>query len=178
MARQTFYKYNSSVSEKGQHLRLDPQASYYWGPFCSYFEYAFSDEEFHLAKGKGENAYFLNKGWDVVGSWYLTGESNVFGVLPAVEHPFRFDGSGWGALQLAARFGQISLDPNSMAAFAAPGSAQGATSWSASLNWYLNHNVKCIFEYDQTDFSGMTATKTPFAPNRERAIQARLQFGF
>jgi phosphate-selective porin OprO/OprP len=178
MGRETFFKYNSTVSESGQHLRLDPQGSYYWGPFCGYWEYAFSDEKFHLAKGAGENAYFLNKGWDVVGSWYLTGESNVFGVLPTVLHPFRFDGSGWGAWQLAARFGQLSLDPNSMALFAAPGSAQGATSWSVAMNWYLNHNVKCIFEYTQTDFSGGTPTKGTFAPPNEKVIQGRLQFGF
>jgi len=178
MGRQTFFKYNSTVSETGQHLRLDPQGSYYWGPFCSYWEYAFSDEKFHLAKGKGENDYFLNKGWDVVGSWYLTGESNVFGVLPAVEHPFRFDGSGWGAWQLAARFGQLSMDPNSMALFAAPGSVQGATSWSVAMNWYLNHNVKCIVEYTQTEFSGGTPTKGTYAPQSEKALQGRLQFGF
>jgi phosphate-selective porin OprO/OprP len=178
VARQTFFKYNSTVSESGQHLRLDPQGSYYWGPFCGYWEYAFSDEKFHLATKTAQNAYFLNKGWDVVGSWYLSGENNVFGVMPMVEHPFRFDGSGWGAWQLAARFGQISLDPNSMALFAAPGSAQGATSWSVAMNWYLNHNVKCIFEYSQTDFSGGTPTKGTYAPQNEKAILGRLQFGF
>jgi phosphate-selective porin OprO and OprP len=193
MARQTFFKYNSSVSENGQHLRLDPQFSYYWGPFCAYGEYAFTDEEFHDSTANtttfkhGDNAYFLNKGWDVVGSWYLTGEQNVFGVLPTVEHPFRFDGSGWGAWQLAARIGQLSLDGDSFenytkgASFAAPGSAQGATSWSVALNWYLNHNVKCIFEYTQTSFSDISPTKTPGAfisPQKEMVLQGRLQFGF
>jgi phosphate-selective porin OprO and OprP len=178
MARETFFKYNSTVSETGQHLRLDPQGSYYWGPFCSYWEYAFSDEEFHLAKGKGENAYFLNKGWDVVGSWYLTGESNVFGRLPTVERPFRFDGSSWGAFQLAARIGQLSLDPNSFPLFATKGSAQGATSWSVALDWYLNHNVKCIFEYTQTAFSGGNHAVGAVTAQDEKAIQGRLQFGF
>jgi phosphate-selective porin OprO/OprP len=129
MGRQSFFKYNSTVSEDGQHLRLDPQGSYYWGPFCTYWEYVFSDEKFHLASGKGKNAYFDNKGWDVVGSWYLTGEKNVFGVLPKVENPFHYEGSGWGAFQLAARFGQLSLDPAAFPLFAAPGSAKGATSF-------------------------------------------------
>jgi phosphate-selective porin OprO/OprP len=180
MGRQSFFKYNSTVSETGQHLRLDPQLSYYWGPFCGYWEYAISDEKFHSSVKNTPHPYeyFENTGWDVVGSWYLTGEKNVFGVLPAVEHPFRFDGSSWGALQLAARFGQLSLDPNSFPVYAASGSAQGATSWSVALNWYLNHNVKCIFEYTQTAFSGGSQTAGAVTANDERVIQGRLQFGF
>jgi len=114
----------------------------------------------------------------VVASWYLTGESNVFGVLPAVEHPFRFDGSGWGAFQLAARFGQLSLDPNSFPLYAASGSAHGATSWSVALNWYLNHNVKSIFEYTQTAFSGGGHGVGVVSAHDEKVIQGRLQFGF
>ncbi len=125
-----------------------------------------------------ESAYLQDTGWDVVGSCYLTGESNVFGVLPTVRHPFRFDGSSWGAFQLAARFGQISLDPDSFPLYAAKGSAQGATSWSVSLNWYLNHNVKCIFEYTQTAFSGGSHTTGAVTAQDERALQGRLQFGF
>jgi phosphate-selective porin OprO and OprP len=178
VGRQIFFKYGPTVTETGQHLRLDPQASYYWGPFCAYGEYAFSDEEFHLPAGKGKNAYFLNKGWDVDASWYLTGESNIFGVLPTVLHPFRFDGSGWGAFQLAARFGQLSLDPNAFPLYAASGSAQGATSWSVALDWYLNHNVKCIFEYSQTAFSGASHAAGSVSAQDERALLGRLQFGF
>jgi phosphate-selective porin len=74
----------------------------------------------------------------VVGSWYLTGESNVFGVLPTVEHPFRFDGSGWGAWQLAARFGQLSLDPNSMAAL--------CSAWFRAGRDLLERRHELVFE--------------------------------
>jgi phosphate-selective porin OprO/OprP len=179
VARQTFFAYSNTVSGAGQHLRLDPQGSYYWGPLCLYWEYAISDEKFNLASGKTpHSAYFENSGWDVVGSWYLTGESNVFGMLPTVERPFRIGSPGWGAWQLAARFGQISLDPSAFPLYASKGSAQGATSWSLALNWYLNHNVKCIFEYDQTAFTGGSRAKGAVTANDEMALQGRLQFGF
>jgi phosphate-selective porin OprO/OprP len=179
VARQTLFTYSNTVSEAGQHLRLDPQGSYYWGPFCMYWEYAISDAKFKLASSKlKESAYFQNTGWDVVGSWYLTGESNVFGKLPTVERPFRFDGSSWGAFQLAARFGELALDPNAFPLYAAKGSAQGATSWSVALNWYLNHNVKCIFEYSQTAFSGGSHAAGAVTAHDEKALQGRLQFGF
>jgi phosphate-selective porin OprO/OprP len=179
VARQTFFSYSNTVSEAGQHLRLDPQISYYWGPFCGYWEYVISDEKFNLASGKlKKNAYFENRGWDVVASYYLTGESNVFGVLPTVDHPFRLDGSGWGAWQLAARFGQLTLDPAAFPNYAAAGSANGATSWSVAMNWYLNHNVKCIFEYDQTAFTGGSRAPGHVTAQNEYALQGRLQFGF
>ena len=179
VARQTFFSYSNTVTEAGQHLRLDPQGSYYWGPFCAYWEYIFSDEEFKLSNSKiHKTAYFDNKAWDVVASYYLTGESNVFGVLPTVNHPFRIGGGGWGAFQLAARFGQINLDDNAFPYFATKGSAQAATSWSVALNWYLNHNVKCIFEYDQTTFTGGSTSFGAVTAHDEMALQGRLQFGF
>jgi phosphate-selective porin OprO and OprP len=175
VGRQTFFSYNSTVSEGGQHLRLDPQGYYWWGPFCAYWEYAISDEKFVLPSKKSK-AYFDNSGWDIDASWYLTGESNVFGVLPTVSKPFRFDGSGWGSLQLAARFGQLSMDQAAFPLYAKAGSAQQATSWSVALDWYLNHNVKCIFEYSQTAFSG--AKRSGVAAQDEKALLGRLQFGF
>jgi phosphate-selective porin OprO and OprP len=179
MARQTFFTYSNTVSEAGQHLRLDPQGSYYWGPFCMYWEYAISDTKFKVNTSKiKQSAYLQDTGWDVVASWYLTGESNVFGVLPTVRRPFRFDGSSWGAFQLAARFGEISLDPDSFPLYASKASAQGANSWSVALNWYLNHNVKCIFEYTQTAFSGGSHAMGAVTAQDEKAIQGRLQFGF
>jgi phosphate-selective porin OprO/OprP len=179
VARQTFFSYSNTVSEAGQHLRLDPQLSYYWGPLCLYWEYAISDEKFKLATTKiNKSAYFENTGWDVVGSWYLTGESNVFGMLPTVNRPFRVGSPGWGSWQLAARFGELSLDRAAFPLYAANGSANGATSWSVALNWYLNHNVKWIFEFDQTYFSGGSHARGRVTANDESAIQGRLQFGF
>jgi phosphate-selective porin OprO and OprP len=179
VSRETFFSYNSSVSEAGQHLRLDPQASYYWGPFCAYGEYIFSDEKFKLAGASGpKTSYFDNKSWGVTASYYLTGESNVFGVLPTVEHPFRIGGGGWGAFQLAARVGGIDFDDNAFPLYASKGSAKEATSWSVALNWYLNHNVKCIFEYDQTTFTGGSVAKGAVTAHDEMALQGRLQFGF
>jgi hypothetical protein len=46
------------------------------------------------------------------------------------------------------------------------------------LNWYLNHNVKWIFEYTQTAFSGGSHPTGAVAAQDEKAIQGRLQFGF
>jgi phosphate-selective porin OprO and OprP len=177
VGRQTFFSYSNTVNQGGQELRIDPQGYYWWGPFCSYWEYAIDTEKYTMPT-KGRATYLQNSGWDIDASWYLTGESNIFGVLPKVASPFRFDGSGWGSFQLAARFGQLDLDPAAFPLYAAAGSAQKATSWSVSLNWYLNHNVKAIFEYSQTAFSGGSRLPDTVAAQDEKALLGRLQFGF
>ncbi len=177
MGRQTFFSYSNTVVEGGQHLRLDPQGCYWWGPLCCYWEYAISDEKFVNASKKSA-AYLKNTGWDIDASWFLTGETNAFGVLPTVSSPFHFDGSGWGAFQLAARFGQLSLDPAAFPIYAAAGQPDRATSWSVALNWYLNHNIKCIFEYSQTGFSGPALAANKVGSQDEKALLGRLQFGF
>ena len=69
----------------------------------------------------------------------------------------------------AARFGELSMDPAAFPLYAKSGSARGATSWSVALNWYLNHNVKCIFEYSQTAFSGQSCSPAVAAQD-EKAL--------
>ena len=176
MGRQTFFSYGSKVSEGGEQIRLDPQAYYFWGPFGAYGEFAYTEETFKLGTS---SANFHNSAWDVVGSYFLTGEDAGWGVLPDVRSPFRIDGSGWGAFQLLGRFGQIALDPASISSgYASSSSARGATSWSLALDWYLNRNVKCIFEYSNTTFDGGSKTPGAVTAQTERAVLGRLQFGF
>jgi phosphate-selective porin OprO/OprP len=178
MARQTFYSYNTTVSDGGEHVRLDPQAYYFWGPLGIYGEYVLSDEKYKISGKAPSSANLQNKAWDVVGSYYLTGEESKWGVLPDVKHPFSLNGGGWGAFQLAGRVGQLDLDPASFPVYAKAGSAQNAFSWSLSLNWYLNRNVKCIFEYDNTTFGGGSKTPGTVTGQPEQALQGRLQFAF
>jgi phosphate-selective porin OprO/OprP len=125
------------------------------------------------------SAYFQNKGWDIVGSYFLTGENAVWNKLPEVRDPLHFRDSEWGAFQVAARFGQMNLDPAAVAlGYAAAGSAPEATSWGVSLNWYLNHNIKAIFEFDDTTFGGGSKALGAVTAQAEKVVMGRLQFGF
>jgi len=194
MGRQRFFSYLSgagtaaapNVTEAGGHVRIDPQGWYYWGPAGFYWEYIVSSEKFRRDAGAVQNKeWFDNKAWDVTASYYLTGESSRFWTPPAPLHPFHFNGSGLGAWQLVARVQGLSLDN---AAFSKPAnfvtahSAQSATTWGLGLNWFMNKNVKWIFEYDQTSFGFAPGAAAP-APgtvpaHQERVFLSRLQFAF
>jgi phosphate-selective porin OprO and OprP len=184
VGRQTFYSFTTGVTESGQHLRIVPQAYYFWGPAGFFAEYVDSSQEFQLSSGgKVSHDWFDNKGSDLSASWYLTGEKDNFWGTPLPLHPFRIDGSGLGAWQLTARVGELSLDPSSFSkGYAKTGSAQNATTWGIGLNWYLNKNIKWMLDYEQTSF-GFTSGYGPVKgvsveSQSETVLMGRLQFAF
>ncbi|HEV2394117.1 MAG TPA: porin [Verrucomicrobiae bacterium] len=69
-----------------------------------------------------------------------------------------------GAVELAARAGQLHVDPNAFHNFGTGGTpivladatkaASQADSWGVGLNWYLNTDIKLMIDYDQTHFDG------------------------
>jgi phosphate-selective porin OprO/OprP len=81
--------------------------------------------------------------------YLLTGDQATFGtVVP--NHPFRVDGPGWGAFEVAARISQLSLDsetfstsPRLANSWCADPTTQAskARAWTLGVNWYLTQNV-------------------------------------
>jgi phosphate-selective porin OprO and OprP len=84
-------------------------------------------------------------------SFVLTGETRkynpsaaaYYGVVP--EHPFSPTGGGWGAWEIAGRFSTIDLNNQLGAATGIAGGRQ--TVYTAALNWYVNRNVRFMFNY-------------------------------
>jgi phosphate-selective porin OprO/OprP len=84
-------------------------------------------------------------------SFILTGETrkynpaaaSYFGVVP--EHPFSLAGGGWGAWEIAGRVSTI--DHNNQLATATGIAGGRQTIYTAGLNWYVNRNVRFLFDY-------------------------------
>jgi phosphate-selective porin OprO/OprP len=116
-----------------------------------------------------------NEAWQVAGSYVLTGENASYrSVAPA--QPFDLTKGTWGAFELAARYGELTVDKDAFPFFASPTrAARIAKSWGLGLNWYLNRNVKFQLNYEQTDFTGGSANgERP----KERALLSRFQVAF
>jgi len=158
VGQQQFFAYNptnGSVVANGQHWRLSPQGSYYYGPFGLLGEYVISDQRVkRIGTGPQPSAYLQNTGWGITGSWLLTGEDASFGpIVP--RHPFSLKEGGWGAWQLAARYSELDIDHHAFPVFSNPAtSASSAHEWSVGLNWYLNRNVRVDLSFSQTRFDG------------------------
>src|SRR5204863_7037499 len=108
---------------------------------------------------------------------FLTGEENSFSAVTP-KHPFKLDGSGWGAWEIAGRIGGLEIDDGAFPLYAATASAHEAREWAVGLNWHLNRNVKASVNYINTDFKGGSKAHGEVTAQDEDAIFARVQLSF
>lgn len=179
-----------NVTADGDTERFAPQAYYYWGPFGVFGEYTVSSHEVAKRAGSApaqtKHQTFNNRAWQIAGSVFLTGEENSFGTVTP-RRPFGWgSGSGWGAVELVARFGGLSVDEDVFADvdgvsgpdYASPSSAQEAREWGVGLNWHLNRNIKASVNYTHTDFTAGSQAPGEVTAQDEDVIFGRVQFSF
>lgn len=185
-SQRTFFTYETGTAGNGTHTRISPQAYFYSGPFGLLTEYVQSKQELVRA---GNEQDIENNAWQVVTSYVLTGEDISYRGLTKVANPFTLGGEGWGAFEVAARYGELEVDD---AAFidnlalnptvgatrlANPNtSAQKASSWGVGINWYLNTNVKIATSYENTSFDGGAAGGAD--RDDDKTVFTRLQLNF
>jgi phosphate-selective porin OprO/OprP len=177
--QEQFFSYNSGVSFDGEQSHLNPEANYYYGPLGVYGEYVQSNQVAQLSAGKPLTR-LSNDAWQVGTSWVLTGENASYtGVTP--KKNFDLQAGTWGAWEVAARFQQIQVDPQTFSlGFAnAQTSASRATGYTLGFNWYLNKFVKFVTDYEETWFEGGAGTGKVVSDRPiERVIDTRWQIAF
>lgn len=197
---------NATQSNPGEEVRFVPNLSYFWGPFGLYAEAAWSTVGVAGAttekvskstsvkdkSGKTVGTFsttstvtnnstitenFTNFAWQVAASYMLTGEKNSLKAIKP-KRPFNPSTGGLGALQIAARAGQLTADDGIFAAgYSDPNIwARQSTTFGAALNWILNDNIKLTLQYDYTSFLG-GAPDGANAPDNN-AITTQLQLSF
>jgi phosphate-selective porin OprO/OprP len=148
----TFFSYRSAVAADGRHVRWSPQAYYYRNRFGLLGEWIRSEQDVVVGATQAELA---NEAWQLTASWVLTGEEAGYRGVARPAHPFAIDGQGWGAWELVARVGELDVDDDAFPLFADPATAATrARTWGLGLNWYLNPNLKLVFNHAHTNFDG------------------------
>ena len=179
--QQTFFAYGnaaSAVTSSGNQYRIDPQGYYYWGPFGIYGEYVIDSQSLRSVSGPVTTTErFKNTAWQVIGSYVVTGESDSFHpIMP--QNPVGLHNGGWGAVELVARIGQMSMDSKLFPLFANATSAQEQTSWGAGVNWHLNRNVKLQLDYESTAFRDDSSAPGSATGHPEHVVLSRVQLNF
>lgn len=177
--QQTFFRYNSStttpantVFANGKRTRLSPQGYFYTGPLGLLGEYVLSRNEVTIGANPAE---LEHTAWQASGSFFLTGEKAGFR-SPAPKKPFDLKEGGFGAVELVARYGELSLDEASFPTFANPAaSARKARAWGVGVNWHFTRAVKVAVNYEHTAFDGGAAAGDREAEN---ALITRFQTSF
>jgi phosphate-selective porin OprO/OprP len=177
--QQTLFRYNSSTTTpannafaNGKRTRLSPQGYFYTGPFGLLGEYVISRNEVIRAASTAE---LEHTAWQAEGSFFLTGEKNSFR-SPTPKKPFDLKEGGLGAVELVARYGELTLDPASFPRYATlTSSAQKAKAWGLGVNWHFTRAVKIAVDYERTTFTGGAATGDR---DPENALITRFQTSF
>ena len=179
-SQRNFFQYNEAgVTADGDHTRISPQAYFYNGSFGLLAEYVESSQELVRA---GNRQDIENTAWQLVTSYVLTGEEIGFRGLSKVAQPFEVGGPGWGAFEVAARYGELEVDEaafdgGAAARFANPDSqSEKASSWGLGVNWYLNTNIKLALNYNNTRFDGGAAGGAD--RDDDKTVFTRLQLNF
>ena len=189
------------VIAEGQQTRISPSIEWYTGtPWSFVAEYAIERQDYRrtLASAdatvvpgvsnniKGTNFTGVNTAWRLTSGYVLTGEeATKTGVVPASN--FNFANGTWGAFELVGRVSGIDLD-NKLFTSATGGSggnlnrstnASGAIAYGTGVNWYLNRNVRLLFDVEKTEFAGGgSSAATGGTRDDELAVFTRLQLQF
>jgi phosphate-selective porin OprO/OprP len=150
---QQFYTYAVGTVADGVRTRVTPAAFYYYKSFGAFGEYVRSAQDVTRGVMSGEVA---NHAWATTASYVLTGEpASERGVRP--RNNFDPAAGHWGALQVIARYADLTVDPEAFTAgFASATASQEAHSWGIGANWYPNPWVKWYASVERTTFEGGT----------------------
>jgi phosphate-selective porin OprO and OprP len=168
---QRYFSYVTPAAPGGDRTRVTPAAFYYHNALGLFAEYMQSTQDVLNA---GATTEVANHGWQVTGSYVLTGEAGADrGVRPRAN----FDPAthAYGALQVVARYSHVTIDDNAFAAgLAAAGSSREADSFIVGVNWYPAYFIKYYATFEHTKFEGgLVPERDP-----EDAVVFRAQVAF
>ncbi len=155
---------------------LGAEAAVVYGPFSAQGEYG------HLAIDRFGTASTVKfDGFYGFASFFLTGESRPFknGLVDRLKPIADFDPQkgNWGAFELAARYDQLDLTDKGFSPL-----NRKARSWTGAFNWYLNGNVKLLFNYIRFSGQNSPLVVAPVAVNgtteKGEAFATRLHLDF
>jgi phosphate-selective porin OprO/OprP len=176
--QQTFFRYRSdgtapnTTLADGNRRRLVPQAYFFTGPLGLLGEYAISWQGVRRAAATGN---LEHTAWQVTGSFFVTGEKASF-KSAAPKHPIDPASLALGALELAARYSELSVDDAAFPLYANPASSpRKAKAWAVGANWYLARAIKLVIDYEHTTFIGGAVVGDRGAEN---FLASRVQYAF
>jgi phosphate-selective porin OprO/OprP len=167
---QSYFSY-AGASADGTRTRVTPSVFYYYKSFGGFVEYMRTSQR--ITKGSVSHD-IGNNAVNVTGSYVVTGEATSDrGVRP--RNNFDPAAGEWGALQLVARYTQLTVDRQAFdAGFQAAGASREARSYTIGANWYPNPFVKIYGTFERTAFDGQRSG----ARKAENLILFRTQVAF
>ena len=172
---QTWFAYDRSATAAGTRNRVTPSAFYYHGSLGAFAEFVRSTQA--VARERAVQT-LTNDAWNVTASYVLTGETTTDrGVRPA--NSFDPHSGEWGALQLVARYAELTVDRAAFAGgFAAADADRRAHQYTVGFNWYPAVVVKYYVNFERTTFEAGDAMPPASTRPAENVFFIRAQLAF
>ena len=152
--QQTFFRYAAGSTidltavAAGDRYRFSPQLYYFFGHVGLLGEYVVSSQE--VAAGETRRR-LTHHAWQAAATFVLGGDASFEGVRP--RHAAGEGGSG--AFEVAGRYHELRVDPDTFPTFADPTrAAHLARGFTVSAGWWANRNVRVMADFDRTTFAG------------------------
>jgi phosphate-selective porin OprO/OprP len=164
---------------------VNPQLYYYCGPFGLLGEYLLSRQG--VQKGN-DTATLTHHAAHATATFAINGKEGYDGITPTV--PFDPGQGAWGAVEIAARWSWLKIDPKTFADPNVPTSvsyadplrnARQAQSWAVAVNYVPRRSFRLAVDFEQTRFEGGAAAadkKTVVDRKTENAVIGRAQINF
>jgi phosphate-selective porin OprO/OprP len=141
----------------GDRYRVGGEFTWAFGPFMMRGEAMTRHDEVHKpGSGGGPDTYnnlLATVGYYGEATFVLTGEDRIPNARIVPKNPFSISDGGWGALEVGARFGAVSLDSGVLQDIGVGLGRTGgnnsnrAESWTFGFNWWPVQNVKFCVDY-------------------------------
>jgi phosphate-selective porin OprO/OprP len=150
----TIFQYASNVTGSGLHTRIVPFLLWYWHRLHVMSVYTSATER-EKNTATGAAAALTHQAWMVQSTFLLTDDDASFTTV-SPKRPLDVTRGQWGAWELAARYAELRLDPNTFSLGLADISTniQRAKALSLGVNWYPVHNLKIQVHLEHNDFDG------------------------
>lgn len=152
------FQYNSNVVGDGDTTRFTPFIRWYWGRFGIMPLWTHvTTHQMNTTTNVRTNLH--HDAWTVQGSFLLTDDHATFDRVEP-KKPFDLKKGHWGAVELAARYSELRIDPQTFALGMADATqfVQKTKSFEFGINWYLSHNLKMQWHWIHDDFRGANST--------------------
>jgi phosphate-selective porin len=171
----------------GDRYRVGGEFTWAYGPFMMRGEMMQRHDEVHRpGAGVAVNENLLaTTGYYGEATFVITGEERIPNARIVPKNPFSIADGGWGALEVGARFGAVSLDPDVLryigVVLGRNGGANSnrAESWTFGFNWWPVQNVKFCIDYVGEYYgSDGSALATGRQRSHANGVLARFQVDF
>jgi phosphate-selective porin OprO/OprP len=163
----------------GDRYRVGGEATYFTGPFMVRGEVMERTDEYSV-NATGAHDLLRTIGYYAVATVVLTGEKKLPNTRLAPLHPLNFNEGTWGAVELVARFANVSLSRSELTEMAVDftQNSNRVSEITLGANWWPSANTRFSVDYISEDYHQGVQLSAGHHGSHLNGVLARFQVDF